>query len=50
MAAGGLDLSTEDGGITAIRMWNTGSCLDKLVSKELGGNFKYLGSNPALSY
>lgn len=42
-------MSTEDEVVTDIRMWDTVSCLDRLVSEELGGNFKYLGSNPALS-
>lgn len=26
------------------------SCLARLLRKDLGGNFKYLGSNPALSH
>lgn len=50
MAARGLNLSAEDEVVADIRMWNTVSCLDRLVSKELFGNFRYLGSNPALSH
>lgn len=49
MAVGGLNLSAEDEVVTDIGMWNTVSCLDRLVSKERGGNLKHLCSNPALS-
>lgn len=45
-----LNLSAEDEVVPDIGMWNTVSCLDQLLSKELGGNFSYLGLNPALSH
>lgn len=45
----GLSFSTGDEVVAGMGQWEAGSSLERLVSEDLGGKFKYWGANPALS-
>lgn len=46
----GLSFSTGDEVVTGVGQWEAGSLLERVVTEDLGGKFKYSDVNPALSH